>query len=353
MEEYLQLLQRGLEMRIIRIPVILVFSLLVAVLVKFVVIRLVRIITRKTATDLDDQLLEAIRGPIFWSVLIIGISYITNEFEFDKRTTYIISGILKSTTVVIWGIAAMRIGSLALDVLSRLANLVTFIQPSTLPMFQILVKLVVAGGIAYFAFIAWGIDVTGWIASAGIVGIAVGFAAKDTLANLFAGIFILTDAPYKVGDFIVLGNSRGRVTHIGIRTTRVLTRDDIEITIPNANIANSQIINETAGRHEKRRLRIKVSAAYGCEPDQVREILQECVRDVKHVCATPAPSVRLTELGDSGLLYELRVWIEKPVYKGRVSDNLYTKIYNSFRKEGIEIPYTKREILIRNVDEDK
>ena len=76
----------------------------------------------------------------------------------------------------------------------------------------------------------------------------MGFAAKDTLANLFAGVFILADAPYKIGDFIVLdGGERGRVTKIGIRTTRILTRDDVEITIPNATIANSKIINESGG----------------------------------------------------------------------------------------------------------
>ena len=90
---------------------------------------------------------------------------------------------------------------------------------------------------------------TAWLASAGVVGIAVGFAAKDTLANLFSGVFILADAPYKIGDYIVLDATgmRGKVTQIGLRSTRLITRDDVEVTIPNSIMGNSQVINQSGG----------------------------------------------------------------------------------------------------------
>ncbi|OQW99996.1 MAG: hypothetical protein BWK74_00755 [Desulfobacteraceae bacterium A6] len=95
-------------------------------------------------------------------------------------------------------------------------------------------------------------DLTAWVASAGIIGLALSFAAKDTLANLFSGVFILADAPYKIGDFIVLDSGeRGEVTNIGIRSTRLLTRSDIEITVPNSIMGNTRIINEAGGRHQK------------------------------------------------------------------------------------------------------
>ncbi|MFT5274966.1 MAG: MscS family membrane protein [Cryomorphaceae bacterium] len=85
---------------------------------------------------------------------------------------------------------------------------------------------------------------TAWLASAGIIGIAVGFAAKDTLANLFSGVFILADSPYKLGDYVVLeDNSRGKVTQISLRSTRMLTRDDVEVTVPNSITGNTKIIN--------------------------------------------------------------------------------------------------------------
>ena len=91
-------------------------------------------------------------------------------------------------------------------------------------------KTVVVGGAIYLIFQFWGINVTAWLASAGIIGIAIGFAAKDTLANFFAGIFILADTPYNLGDYINLDTGeRGKVVHVGLRTTRLLTRDDVEV----------------------------------------------------------------------------------------------------------------------------
>ncbi|GIS88459.1 MAG: hypothetical protein CM1200mP18_11690 [Gammaproteobacteria bacterium] len=87
----------------------------------------------------------------------------------------------------------------------------------------------------FVVIVVWDLDATGWLASAGVVGLAVGFAAKDTLSNLIAGVFIMADAQYKIDDLFILDSGeRGQVTHIGLRSTRFLTRDDIEITVPNA-----------------------------------------------------------------------------------------------------------------------
>jgi small-conductance mechanosensitive channel len=211
-------------------------------------------------------------------------------------------------------------------------------------------KVVVVGGSIYFAFIAWNINVTSWMASAGIVGIAVGFAAKDTLANLFSGLFILADAPYKIGDFIILDNDlRGIVKEIGIRTTRLLTRDDIEITLPNAVIGNAQIVNETGGPHQKMRVRVKVSVAYGSDIDRVREVLMGCVEGVDHVSPYPEHRVRFRSFGDSGLNFELLAWIVEPVYRGKVLDELNANVYKELNKAGIEIPYYKHDVYIKEL----
>lgn len=186
--------------------------------------------------------------------------------------------------------------------------------------------------------------------SAGIVGIAVGFAARDTLANLFSGVFIIADAPYKVGDFIVLDQGlRGVVSEIGIRSTRLLTRDDIEVTVPNAVIANAQIVNETGGPHDKMRVRVKVDAAYGSDVDQVREVLLACAEGVASVVDEPTPRVRFREFGASGLAFELLAWIDEPVHRGRVLDDLNTRVYKAFAAAEIEIPYSKHDVYIKQV----
>ncbi|MFQ5653255.1 MAG: mechanosensitive ion channel family protein, partial [Planctomycetota bacterium] len=237
-----------------------------------------------------------------------------------------------------------------LDVVSRHRERLSWIQPSTLPLFSNLAKIVLVGGGAYFLFLSWDVDLTAWLTSAGIIGVALGFAAKDTLANLFAGVFVLADAPYRVGDFINLSSGeRGEVTHIGLRSTRLLTRDDIEITIPNAVIANAKIVNESGGRWPRRRVRVKVGVAYGSDVDQVRRVLLEVASSIDGVCEDPQPRVRLRSFADSALAFELLGWIDAPVLRGRILDALHATIYKRFREEGIEIPYPKRDVHVREM----
>ena len=325
-------------------------SAVAAVLVNLLVTRWLLVLTRKTETDVDDQIVAALRQPLFVTVVVVGVFWASKELSLTRTTSTVLYGLLKTLAVLVWASAAMRLGTLLLLTLSRHAERVAIVQPRTLPVFEILIKIAVVGGALYFGLLAWNINVTGWLASAGVVGIAVGFAAKDTLANLFAGIFILADAPYKLGDFIILdGGDRGRVTDIGIRSTRILTRDDIEITIPNAVIANAKIVNETGGPHEKERVRVTVSATYDADIDRVEEVLLECAAEVDHVCRDPAPRVRFRAFEDSGLKFQLLAWIDEPVLRGLVLHQLHCTVLKHFREAGIEIPYPKRDVYVKKM----
>ena len=184
----------------------------------------------------------------------------------------------------------------------------------------------------------------------GSSGIAVGFAAKDTLANLFSGVFIMADAPYKIGDVIVLDTAeRGEVTHIGIRSTRILTRDDVEVTIPNSVMGNTKIINESGGPHEKFRCRVSVGVAYGSDIDKVRKILMAIALADKQVRKDPEPRVRFRLFGASSLDFDLLVWITNPVLRGSVVDSLNCAIYQAFNEHNIEIPYSKQDLYIKEL----
>ncbi len=310
--------------------------------------RLMTVVIRRTSTTLDDQILSALRLPVVYSILLGGLALLAKDMGLPGIVEYLVMGMLISIIALIWTVAAMRIGRVFLGVISENVDHITWIEPKTLPLFDMLLTVAVVGGFLYFFCVAWKIPLTSWITSAGIVGIAVGFAAKDTLANLFSGVFIVADSPYQVGDYVVLDNRiRGVVMEIGMRSTRLLTRDDIEVTVPNAVIGNAQIVNETGGPHEKMRVRVKVSVAYGSDVDTVREALLSGVRGVEHVCDSPAPRVRFREFGDSGLLFELLAWIDEPVYRGRVLDELNTRVYRAFSEAGIEIPYSKYDIYIK------
>ncbi|MFN2369850.1 MAG: mechanosensitive ion channel family protein, partial [Candidatus Krumholzibacteriia bacterium] len=189
---------------------------------------------------------------------------------------------------------------------------------------------------------------TGWLASAGVAGLAIGFAAKDTLANFIAGVVILMDAPYKVGDVIIIDDvTRGEVSDIGMRSTRLLTVDNVEVTVPNAVIGNAKIVNESSGPTLQMRVRANVGVAYGSDIDQVRAVLAEAARGLPHVGPDEEPVVRFTGFGDSSLDFLVLVLADHPRWRPAVSDELNTRIYKALAAAGIVIPFPQRDLWVK------
>ena len=334
----------------LRAGVLIVIFLVVGKVVDWIISRGLARWARITKTELDDQGIELIHRPIFITVVLIGLWLATLQLDLPATYRILLHRIIKTCALLVWLVFVLRASSLILEVLSKFEDRVKLIQPRTLSLFDTTVKVVAVGGGLYFLFLTWGIDVGGLLMTGGIAGIALGFAAKDTLANLFSGFFILADAPYQVGDFVVLeSGERGQVTDVGLRSTRLLTRDDIEVTVPNAVIGNAKIINESGGRWEKERIRVKVGVAYGSDVDRVRRVLMEIAEGNPSIDADPEPRVRFRRFGDSGLDFELMGWIHEPVLRGRVVDALNTEVYKRFAAEGIEIPYPKRDVYLHQV----
>ncbi|TCJ85264.1 mechanosensitive ion channel-like protein [Cocleimonas flava] len=327
-------------------------TFLFASLLSWFIFRTLKFLTSKTKSFLDDRLLAIARPPIYYSLLMTGFSAGVNRMPLsDKLTDYLIFG-FKTLGVIIWMIALVRVSKIILQQLAWGGNRnnIRLIQPQTLPLFDNVSKLLIVAVAVYIIFQIWGIDMTAWLASAGIVGIAVGFAAKDTLANLFSGVFILADTPYKIGDYIVLdGNQRGKVTHIGLRSTRLITRDDVEVTVPNSIMGNSKVTNQSGGPHPKFRIRVQVGVAYGTDIDQVNDILMKVAEDEPLVPKSPEPRVRFRAFGASSLDFELLCWIENPELRGRTLHKLNSAVYKRFNEENIEIPYSKQDLYIKEL----
>jgi MscS family membrane protein len=334
----------------VRGAAVILGAILAAYLVEILVCRALLALTRRTRTQIDDKIIDGLRKPVFLSVILVGLAWASSMVVAEGMPRFIVHGCLRTLAVLIWTGAAARIGSAVLETLSARARQGSLVQPRTLPLLDILLKVLIIGGAVYFTFLAWDVDVTAWLASAGIVGIAVGFAAKDSLANLIAGIFILADAPYKVGDWVVLeGQLRGMVTSIGMRSTRILTRDDVEITVPNSVMGNSTIINEAGGPDVKQRISTMVSVAYDSDIDHVDRVLLACAEDLPGRCDAPAPECRFRAFGASGLDFALYVWIAEPAARDRVISALNARIFKRFREEGIEIPYAKQDVYVKEL----
>jgi small-conductance mechanosensitive channel len=283
-------------------------------------------------------------------VVLIGLGAAAMTLPIAPTAEWLTLAVIKTIAIFVWLTFAVRFTSLVIEWLGTHEDRFHLVQARTAPLLDNVARVLFFGVAVYFMFLAWNINVTAWLASAGIIGIALGFAAKDTLSNLFAGVFILADSPYKLGDYIILDSGeRGEVTQIGIRSTRILTRDDVEITIPNAVMGNAKITNETGGPHEKERIRTKVGVAYGTDIDQVERVLLEVARQNEEICSEPEPRVRFRSFGNSGLDFELLTWITEPVHRGRLLHELNRAVYKRFAAEGIEIPFPKRDVYIKQM----
>ncbi|KAF5083964.1 mechanosensitive ion channel family protein [Methanobacterium aggregans] len=155
-----------------------------------------------------------------------------------------------------------------------------------------------------------GIDITAIILSLGVVGIAVGFAARDTLSNFIAGLFILADKGFKVGDEIEISGKQGRVTKMGFRITTLITADNNVITIPNSLFSNGIYINRTA--LDMRRVGLDITIPYKLELEDTLKALKDISSKVEGVSKEPNPNVLIKELSEEGVKATLNVWIDDP-----------------------------------------
>ena len=354
MNDYLEILFTLIQNTAFQAGLFVIGSLVAAKVADWIIISVLSRLASRTDSTIDDRIIQILHRPIYYSILFMGLGISIQLFQLPEIITFVSKGLFKTIVVIIWSFALFHSFIHFITWYGRQSKDDSIIQVHTMPIIDNVGKVVIFILGAFFILLSWDVDITGLTVSATVLVGIFGFAAQDTIANLFAGFFIMADTPYKPGDYINLdGGERGYVKTIGLRSTRIMTRDDIEITLPNSLIANSKIINESGGPKEKNRVRITINVAYGSDIDQVRSVLENIAKNSKNVCKNPNPRVRFRTFGDSGLTFQLLFWIEKPEGRGRITDELNTAIYKQFAKEKIEIPYPQRTIHIKSSDLQK
>jgi len=220
--------------------------------------------------------------------------------------------------------------------------------------FELLKKFM--GAIIYATAIVMALDVLGvnvmpFIAGAGVAGIAIGFAAKDTLSNLIAGVLLIIDRPFEIGDRIEVWSAPsgsatwGDVIDIGLRATKIKTTDNIVIIIPNNEIMKRDIVNYTI-ISTKIRVRINIGIAYDADIDKVKGLIVGVAASADWISREPPPVVVVRNFGESSVDLQLRVWIKDARKRMNTISYITDKVKEAFDKNGIEIPYPKRDITI-------
>jgi small-conductance mechanosensitive channel len=213
------------------------------------------------------------------------------------------------------------------------------------PLRKLTSVVVVFAGIAIaFGFAGYGNFLQSLATVAAAATLAIGFAMQDVLANFVAGVFIFTDKPFKIGDWIEWDGNSGVVEDISFRVTRVRTFDNELLTVPNSQLTDGVIKNPVA----KGQLRLQVPFGIGYEDDieRANEIILEEAHAHPDILDDPAPSVRLTDLGDSSVVLKSRIWIDDPSRADFVKarGQYVTAVKERFDEEGIDIPYPNRTL---------
>ena len=182
----------------------------------------------------------------------------------------------------------------------------------------------------------------------GTLGIGVGFGLQQIVANWVAGLVLLIEQPVRIGDVINVKSLTGTVVRIGGRSTWIRTYDDEVVIVPNSDMTNHQVVNWTVN-DLKVRLTIPVGVGYGSDPDRVRNSLLQIMDQNSEVLKTPTPEVIVKDLGDSSLDFRLRFWADVSPDRDHeaLKSDLYFAILNSFRQQGIEIPFPQRDVHLR------
>ncbi|MCK5439409.1 MAG: mechanosensitive ion channel family protein [Gemmatimonadetes bacterium] len=327
----------------------LILVLVVWLAARWILRRIEHRLTSRTKTELDDLVIQLIRRVVLISIVFWGAWRLTQIWELGhmSRTIGAVWIVALSLPISAFVSSALRVfeEKVAPKTESRLDD-------TALPLLNRIVRGLVVGLGVLIALTFLGINITPVLAGAGVMGLGVSLAAKDTLSNLIAGLLLIIDRPFQVGDRIELWNaptetgSWGDVIEIGLRATKIRNPDNLIIVVPNNEIMRRDIINYTAsGPHI--RLRIPFGIAYDADAERAKKLVLEAAIKIEGVMADPEPVVITRGFGESSVNLELRVWITQARDRRAIGDAVGDRIKKTFDEHGIEIPFPRRDIVIR------
>jgi len=297
----------------------------------------------------NSQVFQIIRRVLFIVLLLLVGSYLLPMARIPVLVKIFHALLIILLAVPVKNFLSIAIGFLQNKIAHRTENKIDDIIFELLSRFAGFIIIATA---IIIALDSLGVNVMPFIAGAGVAGIAIGFAAKDTLSNLIAGILLIIDRPFEVGDRIEVwtapaGSSTwGDVIDIGLRATKIKTTDNIVIIIPNNEIMLRDIINYTT-ISEQIRVRINIGIAYDADMQLAKDIILKIADSSEWVSKQPPPKVVVRHFGESAVDLQLRVWINDARQRMNTISYITDRVKSGFDEQGVEIPYPKRDVYIK------
>jgi MscS family membrane protein len=332
-----------MESQILNSFIYLAAGIIAAVVVHFIFVFL-RKKADQTETKLDDLVVHSLGSPLVILAFFIPLYFAIQHaiIVYPQYQWITDSKMLLAAYIVVgtWIIATFIDGLLRTYGTALAEQTETDLDDRIIEILQKIAKyLIWFTGLLYVLTI-FNINITPLIAGAGIFGIAIALAAQDLFSNFFGGAVIITDQPFKIGDRVLINDILGDVTHIGPRSTRIITLDSDIVTIPNNKITTSVVRNFSLPSPQVR-IQIPVTVAYGTDIRQVKKVLatiaDEGIRNLPQISPEPQPTVYLIKMDKSAMTFELTVYASEFRHNSVIRDHLNTLIIETFRKESIII----------------
>jgi small-conductance mechanosensitive channel len=313
--------------------------------------RVLRRIVRRTPTEFDDRLLATVGGEIRWLVVLLTLhfatarlTFVSTELKAFLSDAYFVMGLLLIVRIV------FRLIDLA-DAWARERSRATDREDELEPLLVLLTRLgrVVVAVLGVSILLSYfGVNVTAFATALGLGGLAISLAAKDTVADAIAGFIILVDRPFRIGDRIEIQevDTWGDVVDIGLRTTRIRTRDNRLVIVPNSVIGANQVINYSYP-DPRYRIETHVGIAYGTNIETARQIIVDTVRQVEGVLPDRPVDALYIEMGDSAMVFRVRWWIESYRDTRRMFDKVHTALQHALDGAGIDCPFPTQTLNLQ------
>lgn len=314
--------------------------LLARLFAKYIPELLTRIL-KNTRIPLSDDISGLLRFPLFNLIFLGGLIVATKVSGMNDAVMFAATSVLKSSMIAVVGIFIYQLLKIMLIHSAEKNHDKGIIQIKTLPLFNNAVLVFVLIGSAHQIFAVWNVDMTALLASAGIAGIAVGMAAQSTIADVIAGILILTDEPFGVGDVIQLDHGdaevKGVVTRVGIRSTRILNEYNVEVVMPNALLGNSRVLNESSSKEKGGVVVVNITIASGVDADRIRTLLMDVVNQYPDADHSKEKEVHMLDFDWRCVKFELVCWSADSDWEGHIAAGLREAVYKRLCKEGIPL----------------
>ena len=333
----------------LRFVLILAVTLVVGFLAKLIVKRVLKPLAKKTRTKVDDLLISSVSSIIFYLVLAVGFKIGFQHFEFASPAY---NNVIQTLLIVIVTVLLVRIiHSFAAHWKAEwAAKTESTADDRLVPLLEKIVEAVVIILAVFFVLDTWDINITPFLGTAGLAGIALSFAVKDSLANIFGGIQLVIDKTFKVGDKIQLESGElGDILDIGLRSTKLKTYDNEVVYVPNGQLANARVKNFTVPDLSIR-VNVEFGVEYGSDSDRVCEIVLEAIKKTEGVLEEPEPQVLFVKMADFSLNYLARAWVRSYTEAFNMKVTLTDVIYKTLNREGIGIPFPTRTVYTKSMD---